>query len=464
MKRTLLIELTLCYLIAAVTMFVLLNFVGVRMIENSLIENKKSVLYEEAVLIAEEYMENIHTDYISASLSNQLRALDAYLNARIWIVDSEGDVIADTRGTGVSINVNEYDETFLENTFYEGNCFPGIFFEPMLSVIQPVPYNYTIRGYICLHTSLAAVNEESIDYMDMINICYLVFLVFLLAVFVYLYIVTIRPVKALNKAVREYSKGNFDCPIKITSQDEYWDLGAAIGFMAEELKNLEDYQKKFVANISHDFRSPLTSIRGYAEAILDGTIPHEMQDKYLGIILFETERLTKLTENLLELNSFETKGMHLEITTFDINSVIKSTAASFEGTCTKKRLTLNLEFAEKELFVEADMGKIQQVLYNLLDNAIKFSHNDSSIRISTEEKGTKVFVGVKDHGIGIPKDSLNKIWERFYKTDASRGKDKKGVGLGLSITREIIQAHNENINVVSTEGVGTEFIFTLPAA
>ena len=176
------------------------------------------------------------------------------------------------------------------------------------------------------------------------------------------------------------------------------------------------------------------------------------------------KRLTKLTENLLELNRFESKGMRLEITTFDINSVIKSTAASFEGTCTKKRLTLNLEFAEKELFVEADMGKIQQVLYNLLDNAIKFSHNDSSIRISTEEKGTKVFVGVKDYGIGIPKDSLNKIWERFYKTDASRGKDKRGVGLGLSITKEIIQAHNENINVVSTEGVGTEFIFTLPAA
>ena len=453
MKRTLLIKLTLCYLIAAVTMFVLLNSVGVRMIEDSLIERKKAVLYEEAVMIAEEYMENIHTDYISASLSKQLRVLDTYLNARIWIVDSEGDVIGDTRGTGVSINVNEYEETFLENTFYEGNCFPGVFFEPMLSVIQPVPYNYTIRGYICLHTSLEAVKEESIDYMDMINICYLVFLVFLLAVFVYLYIVTIRPVKALNKAAKEYSKGHFDFPLKITTRDEYWDLGAAIGFMAEELKNLED-----------DFRSPLTSIRGYAEAILDGTIPHEMQDKYLGIILFETERLTKLTENLLELNSFESKGMRLEITTFDINSVIKSTAASFEGTCTKKRLTLNLEFAEKELFVEADMGKIQQVLYNLLDNAIKFSHNDSSIRISTEEKGMKVFVGVKDYGIGIPKDSLNKIWERFYKTDASRGKDKRGVGLGLSITKEIIQAHNENINVVSTEGVGTEFIFTLPAA
>lgn len=108
------------------------------------------------------------------------------------------------------------------------------------------------------------------------------------------------------------------------------------------------------------------------------------------------------------------------------------------------------------------MGKIQQVLYNLMDNAIKFSHSDSVIKIETTEKRNKVFVSVKDSGIGIPKDSLKLIWDRFYKTDLSRGKDKKGTGLGLSITREIIQAHNENINVISTEGVGTEFIFSLP--
>ena len=108
------------------------------------------------------------------------------------------------------------------------------------------------------------------------------------------------------------------------------------------------------------------------------------------------------------------------------------------------------------------MTKIQQVLYNLIDNAIKFSNSNSSIKIETSIKNEKVFISVKDSGIGIPKDSLKKIWERFYKTDVSRGKDKRGSGLGLSIVKEIIQAHNENINVISTEGVGTEFIFTLP--
>ena len=137
-------------------------------------------------------------------------------------------------------------------------------------------------------------------------------------------------------------------------------------------------------------------------------------------------------------------------------------AASFEGTCQQKHISIELVLTGDQLYVNADMGKIQQVLYNLLDNAIKFSHNDSSIRIETTEKNTKVFVSVKDSGIGIPRDSLKLIWDRFYKTDLSRGKDKKGTGLGLSITKEIIQAHSENINVISTEGEGTEFIFSLP--
>ena len=142
--------------------------------------------------------------------------------------------------------------------------------------------------------------------------------------------------------------------------------------------------------------------------------------------------------------------------------MIRMTILTFEGKCAEKGVSFDLVLTGKELFVRGDMTKIQQVLYNLIDNAIKFSNSNSSIKIETSIKNEKVFISVKDSGIGIPKDSLKKIWERFYKTDVSRGKDKRGSGLGLSIVKEIIQAHNENINVISTEGVGTEFIFTLP--
>ncbi|MCI8512304.1 MAG: cell wall metabolism sensor histidine kinase WalK, partial [Lachnospiraceae bacterium] len=135
-----------------------------------------------------------------------------------------------------------------------------------------------------------------------------------------------------------------------------------------------------------------------------------------------------------------------------------------EGMCDAKNIILDLTFSNDVLMVHADLGKIQQVLYNLIDNAIKFSHEDSVIYIQSQVKYEKVFVSVKDTGAGIPKESLKKIWDRFFKSDASRGRDKKGTGLGLAIVKEIIQAHNENIDVISTVGVGSEFIFTLPKA
>ena len=258
--------------------------------------------------------------------------------------------------------------------------------------------------------------------------------------------------------------GNLDYEIPVNRHDEIGYLSASLNYMATQLKDSDDYQKKIVANVSHDFRSPLTSIRGYVEAMTDGTIPPELHEKYLNIILFETERLTDLTTDLLTLNEFDTKELLLNKTSFDIQEMIKHTAQSFEGVCTQKHISIKLFLLSEQINVMADRRKIQQVLYNLLDNAIKFSENDSSITVEVTTKNDKIFVSVKDHGIGISRKEINKIWERFYKSDLSRGKDKKGTGLGLSIVKEIIQAHDEHINVISTEGVGTEFIFSLSKA
>lgn len=190
--------------------------------------------------------------------------------------------------------------------------------------------------------------------------------------------------------------------------------------------------------------------------------PPEMQEKYLHIILFETGRLTKLTSNLLDLNQFEHSGLIVELERFDLHNTLKETIETFEPQCEKKHLSIDLLLDGKELYVKADQSKIQRVIQNLVDNAIKFSNTNSVIEIHTVKKHHKVFVSVKDHGIGITKEEASKIWDRFYKSDRSRGKDKTGTGLGLSITKEIIEAHGEHINVISTEGVGTEFIFSLP--
>lgn len=271
-----------------------------------------------------------------------------------------------------------------------------------------------------------------------------------------------QPLRKITYATEQYASGNMHYEFQVDSEDEIGYLAACLNYLASEIARAEDDQKRFVANISHDFRSPLTSIKGYLEAMLDGTIPPEMHEKYLNIVLNETERLTKLTNGLLTLNNLNTKGMLLEKTNFDINQVIRNTAAAFEGLCRQKNISIELVLTGDVLYVRADLEKIQRILYNLTDNAVKFSHPDSIIKIETSEKKNKLFVSVKDSGIGIPKDDLKFIWDRFYKSDLSRGKDKKGTGLGLSIVKEIINAHGEHINVISTEGEGTEFIFSLP--
>ena len=465
MKKTLWLKLILCYLISVVMVFILVNTYGMTLLKNKLKKDQINLLYKEASLIANAYRGNIFVENnLDDDLASQFKSIDTYLNIRVWIVNWEGRIIADYSNVNnpLDVNLNDLDPQFLIKTLSENTMFKNIFREPMLSVIYRVDYNFRLRGYIVLHSPMSEIQDRANMYLDVINICFLIFFPLLFLIFIYIYYITARPLKKLMKAAMEYSSGNYTYKLNIKGPNEYRDLGAAISYMAEEISMLDDYQKKFVANISHDFRSPLTSIKGYAEAILDGTIPTDMQDRYLNIILFETERLNKLTSSLLELNRFESRSALLDIVSFDINLVIKKTAESFEGACRSKKITLNLVFSSTETYVDADMSKIQQVLYNLIDNAIKFSHNNSKIKVSTEEKGEKVFVSVKDYGIGIPKNSIKKIWDRFYKTNASRGKDKKGTGLGLSITKEIIQAHNENINVVSTEGVGTEFIFSLP--
>lgn len=327
--------------------------------------------------------------------------------------------------------------------------------------MTPIHVNYQTRGYVIIHQPMAHLEQAQ---YDLLNLLYLTGLVIFLLSFLLLFLFrkcVYRPLGEIIHAADEYAAGNLKYRCTVSSDDELGYLSATLNYMASELNNSEEYQRKFISNVSHDFRSPLTSIRGYLVAILDGTIPPELQEKYLNIVIRETERLNKLTEGLLTLNQLSSNTTGLNLSDFDINRTIKDTCASFEGRCRSKNIRFNLTFSDKITMVQADFGKIQQVLYNLIDNALKFSKDDSTIDIETYSRNGKVFVSVKDHGCGIAKENQKKIFERFYKADNSRGKDKQGTGLGLAITREILHAHQQNIDVISTPDVGTEFIFTL---
>jgi len=466
MRKTLYLKLCLAYLIFGFFAFTVVATFGSSMTLEHMKRERADALYKEATLIASSYASDLYTNEISLETAKkQLDAIDLFLESTIWIINPSGRLILSTDhplDVNTEIVIEGFDPTGTVGSYYTTGNFFNSFEEEKLSVFAPITTNYKVQGYVVIHASMTELRASS---EGILSICYIMMvIIFLLSLIILLFFTEFVyiPLKKIIAATEQYAAGNMHYEFYVESDDELGYLAAALSYMASEVAKNEDGQKKFIANVSHDFRSPLTSIKGYLKAMLDGTIPPEKHEKYIGIVLNETERLTKLTNSLLTLNNLNMRGMVLEKTQFDINQIIRNTAASFEGTLAKKKISIELVLTGETLPVEADMGRIQQVLYNLLDNAIKFSHQDSTIKIETTEKHQKVFVSVKDSGIGIPKESLKLIWDRFYKTDLSRGKDKKGTGLGLSITKEIIHAHNENINVISTEGVGTEFIFSLP--
>lgn len=465
MRSTLYIKFILIYIIFGFLSVFSVSLITSELMMKQIEKQTSEALYREASLFSSGYLPEYFAERIEATdVRKQLSGMQDYLEANIWFVTREGSTIASSTMDGYAmapLKIDNFNPAENGSATYTIGTYHDHYKEDMITIITPVTSGFTTNGYLLVHKPYASLQAEC-DAM-LLPVFITVFVIYLLSfsILVAFQFFVYRPLRQITEAAKQYANGNLEYEIPVTTQDEIGYLSASLNYMSSQLKDMDDYQKKFIGNVSHDFRSPLTSIKGYLEAMADGTIPVEMQERYFKILLFETERLTDLTADLLTLNEFDTKNLLLDMGPFDIHEVIKNTAASFEGTCTQKHISIELLLATKVLEVVADKRKIQQVLYNLLDNAIKFSPNDSEITIETSEKGGKVFVSVKDHGIGIPKQSLTKIWDRFYKTDLSRGKDKKGTGLGLAIVKEIIQAHNENINVVSTEGVGTEFIFSL---
>lgn len=464
MKGSLTRKLLVYYLLLACVLFILVNTMLAGFAEKKIFEQREQTMYEHTVSVMDGYVKRYYDNRITISkLMESLTPVADMLDVRILITAPWGKVVGDTAPVeNKQIEFEEIAPGFLDETFHRNVYYHGVTSEPMLAVVVPLTHQYQIKGYVCMMVSMESVNLEVSEAVYEMNWYYLGMMGVLLLVFIGIYCFLVIPLRKTIAAAKTYSMGDFEKKPNLNFSGELGALSDVIGYMGDTMNRFNEYQREIIANISHDFRSPLTSIKGYAEAIKDGTIPPEQQEKYLDVVLFEVERLTKLTSNLLTLNTMDRKGMILQPSEFDINEVIKNLARSFEGQCKKKRMMIRLVFSGQETLVNADRDKISQVLYNLVDNAIKFSHMDSVIGITVEEKGRKAMVSVKDTGTGIPKEDLSKIWDRFYKSDSSRGKDKKGTGLGLSIVKEIMTAHKENINVISTEGVGTEFLFTLP--
>ncbi|MCI8435778.1 MAG: GHKL domain-containing protein [Clostridia bacterium] len=286
----------------------------------------------------------------------------------------------------------------------------------------------------------------------------------LVFVFVH-YKMLVRPIRTIGDATKKLSSGEYSMRLNLKRVDkDVKSLAIGMNNIANEFESLELMRKSFVANASHELRSPLTSIQGFLQAILDGTIEPAEQDKYLKIVLTESKRLSLLINSMLDLSRLESGKNPPNLTKFEIREMIRQVAERFEPNLQKHGMRLALGLMPEECFVYADRDKIIQVLSNLIDNAIKYSPPNSQIAVTTNMHGKKVYVTVKDNGYGISKKDQMLIWDRFYMADKARTPAKaKGTGLGLSIVKKIIDEHKEVIWVESNAGAGATFIFTLTA-
>jgi len=322
--------------------------------------------------------------------------------------------------------------------------------------------NNIIVAVVFAVTSADMVSAFANDIIKVLIITIIIAFIIDLAVIYFMTYRLIHPLRQISTAAKAFGDGDFSIRVPVTSSDETGLLAISFNNMATSIAASENMYRSFVANVSHELKTPMTTIAGFIDGILDGTIPPEMQEKYLKIVSEEIRRLSRIIHSMLVLSKIDSGEIPLRPVRFELTGTIVNSLLVFEQQIEKKDLSiLGMENMES-VYVNGDPDLIHQVVYNLLENAVKFTNEGGYIEVSIRREDHKEYVKIKNSGSGIAKEELIHIFERFYKTDKSRSQDKSGVGLGLYIVKTIIQLHGGNITVDSVEGEYTEFEFYLP--
>lgn len=395
----------------------------------------------------------------------ELSVIDRYMGATIWVVDRYGIVLGysgeeQDQIVGKQMTNVEIDEVRKGNTVINTGTPWERLSAPMLTVGVPIIVDNQVQSGVFMHTSMDEISNTVNNVYFIIWMA--AFFAIIISAFILYYFsnrILIKPLGKINYTAKAIASGDFDKRVSLVSDDEIGDLALSFNYMADSLQNLESMRRDFISNVSHELRSPMTSINGFIAGMLDDTIPREKWPYYIEIVHGETQRLIRLINDLLDLGRLESGEFSLRIENFDINELIRERVIKFEDRIEKKEVEMDVTLVGSRLKVRGDRDRIDQVITNLLDNAIKFVPQNGEIKIKTEIRQDRVLVSVYNDGPGIPKDEIQYIWDRFHKVDKARTRGG-GTGLGLSIARQIIKQHNQNIWVESGE-IGTKFIFTL---
>jgi len=478
--KTLFGRLITTYLIIVFITTLLLSFLTTRMLRVYNIREETQALSESAAAIDQLLREDYESGGFGEQPIQEISRLAEYEKYNVWMIDNYRIVYIDVTGNP---ELSAYSDLLRQHTDHmldmvlEGETISMVSYDsdlyeaPIISVGVPlklggdsVGKEARLNGGVFLHTRLTDLqNSLGIFYSQLaisaiISVAISVILVFLTARQIE------RPLYRINLAARELGKGNFSKRIDVRECNEVGGLAETFNRMAEELEKYENTRRSFVANVSHELKSPLTSIQGFVQGILDNTIEEKDREQYLNIVLSETRRLNLLIGDLLDLAKMESGQFPFNKTEWDINELIRRCLIGFVAKIEKRSLEVAVNIPDEKTAVFADQDRITQVITNLMDNAVKFCEEGGTLKIWTYMADGKVHVNISNTGKAIPEEDIPFVFDRFFKVDKSHTRKAPGTGIGLSIVKSIILQHEEKIWVNSKEGTGTVFTFTLGLA
>ena len=403
-------------------------------------------------------------------------AFSENIDACILVTDVDGKIVmshndvrlqANVDGTSTTLDKDILDYVIRNGQYYGKTDLGGYFGEKYGVAGVPIVVTNengveTTIGAAFAASSLAAVTGFQAEVIKMFFLAGIAaFMVAFGVTWLYSYRMT-RPLRTMCDATKSFAMGDFSVRVPVFSDDEVGELAKAFNQMAETLANSESMNRNFIANVSHELKTPMTTISGFIDGIIDGTIPPEKEQYYLGIVSTEVKRLSRLVKTMLDLSRIDSGKMVLRRARFDISNTIFVALLSFESKIDEKKIEIRGLEDSQPIFVDGDPDMIHQVLYNLLENAVKFTNVNGYIEIHAVEEPERVTVSIRNSGPGISPDDVKMIFDRFYKTDKSRSQDKNGMGLGLYIVKTMVQLHGGEIHVESVENEYTLFEFWIP--
>lgn len=473
--------------------FIALGTALIVLVNSYAIDEKTQLLRENSKTVASNVANLMIVNDMNSSYSTQkvqiaesLEVISGCIKADIFVCDVEGNVIICKEQTGtkpyyantmVCDNHASFtvEDSLMQSVYENGTAVTRTTINGRGSyvvgtaIVAPVYTQGNTEGSNTIIGSVfATVDEGTTDIVMTVLKAFIVTAVICLAVaFLLIWLTTRRmvtPLQQMSVAAKRFAVGDFSYRVKVDGDDELADLGMAFNDMADALDKLESSRRSFVANVSHELKTPMTSIAGFIDGILDGTIARDKQDYYLKIVSDEVRRLSRLVVAMLNMSKMESGDFEMKPKNYNISDQIIHILLTFEQKIEKKHIDIRGLDNLQPMRVNADVDMIYQVIYNLFDNAVKFTNENGYIAIALTDIGDKIQVSVKNSGEGIKAEELSKIFERFYKVDKSRSLDAKGAGLGLYIVKIMVEMHGGRIFARSDSKTEAEFVFTLPKA